>query len=304
MLYENTERLIGESPLVYLSGMSQALNLCASIYAKLENNNLTGSIKDRAAMYMINDAEEKGLLKKGYTIVEPTSGNTGIAIAAIGAIRGYKVILTMPDTMSIERQKLLKVYGAELVLTDGKLGMKGAIAKANELCAQFEDSILLGQFDNQSNAKAHRETTGPELWDDLDGDIDIVVAGIGTGGTITGIGDFLKSRNSGIQIIGVEPASSPFLTKGTTGKHKLQGIGAGFKPAILDTGVIDKIMCIEDESALNMQQTLAQTDGLFMGVSSAAALCAGIELAKLEENTNKNIVVIMPDTGMRYLSNI
>ncbi len=304
MLYKNAESLIGNSPLVSLSKLSQTLNLGASIYAKLENNNLTGSVKVRAAMFMIDDAEEKGLLKKGATIIEPTSGNTGIAIAAIGAIRGYHVILTMPDTMTVERQKLLKVYGAELVLTDGKLGMKGAIAKANELQAEMEGSVILGQFDNNSNSKAHFETTGPEIWEDLDGNVDILIAGIGTGGTVTGIGEYLKSKNSKVQVIGVEPASSPFLTKGTTGKHKIQGIGAGFQPSILNTDIMDQVLCAEDEKALEMQKTLAKTEGLFMGVSAAAALCVAVELAEKEENANKNIVVMMPDTGMRYLSNL
>ncbi len=304
MLYENTESLIGKGPLVRLNKITKSFQLNASIYAKLENNNLTGSVKDRAAMFMINDAEKKGLLKKGSTIIEPTSGNTGIALAALAAIRGYEIILTMPDTMTIERQKLLKVYGAKLVLTDGKLGMKGAIAKANELNDQIDGSIILGQFDNNSNSKAHYETTAPEIWDDLNGKIDIVIAGIGTGGTISGIGEYLKSKKSDIQIIGVEPSSSPFLSKGVTGKHKIQGIGAGFKPNILNTSVIDQIICAEDEHALEMQKKLAQTEGLFMGVSAAAALCVAVEVANKGENANKNIVVIMPDTGMRYLSNI
>ncbi len=304
MLYTNIESLIGNSPLVGLTKIEKENNLNASIFAKLENNNLTGSVKDRAAKFMIDDAEAKGILKEGSTIIEPTSGNTGIALAALGAMRGYKVILTMPDTMSVERRKLLEVYGAELVLTDGALGMKGAIAKADELQAQMENSVILGQFDNHSNSKAHFETTGPEIWQDLDGKVDMVVAGIGTGGTITGVGEFLKSQNPNIKIIGVEPASSPFLTTGTGGKHKIQGIGAGFKPAILNSEIMDDIICVEDEKALDMQKVLAKTEGLFMGISSAAALWTAVQLASLDENKNKNIVVIMPDTGMRYLSNI
>lgn len=300
--YNNAEELIGNTPLIKLNRTADRLGLRANIFAKLEAWNPAGSVKDRAARQMISDAEENGKLKSGSVIIEPTSGNTGIGLAFIGVLRGYHVILVMPDTMSVERQMLMKVYGAEVVLSDGKLGMQGAIDKANELAARYDDSYIPQQFENPSNAKAHFLTTGPEIWNDLDGNIDAVVSGIGTGGTITGIGKYLKSKDPSVSIIAVEPEGSPVLSLGRKGPHKIQGIGAGFAPAVLDRSIYDEIIRVSDADSLDTFHLLPQTEGLFVGISSGAAFFAGIELAKRPEYEGKNIVVILPDTGSRYLS--
>lgn len=294
--------LIGNTPLLELSNYEAAHGLGARILAKLEYLNPAGSVKDRAARYMIEDAEKAGTLKPGATIIEPTSGNTGIGLASIAAMKGYRAILTMPETMSIERRLILKAYGAELVLTEGAKGMKGAIEKAEELQKEIPGSMMLGQFVNPSNARAHRETTGPEIWRDTEGQVDVFVAGIGTGGTITGTGEYLKSRNPGIKIVGVEPSGSPLLSKGETGTHGIQGIGAGFVPEILNREIYDEIITVENEAACEAGREMATREGILVGISSGAALWAAAQLAKRPEYEGKNIVALMPDTGDRYLS--
>lgn len=301
-IYDKITDLTGKTPLLRLSGVIKEETLSADILAKIEFLNPAGSVKDRVAVKMISDAEEKGLLKEGSVIIEPTSGNTGIGLAMAGVAKGYRVIIVMPDTMSVERRKIIAAYGAELVLTDGAMGMKGAIAKAEELKNEINNSIVMGQFVNPSNAMAHYETTGPEIWEDTDGKVDIFICGIGTGGTISGTGKFLKEKNPDIKIIGVEPLSSPFLTNGVAGSHKLEGIGAGFIPEILDTDVYDEVITVSNEDAYSMGRNLARKEGLLVGVSSGAAAVAAVEIAKRPENKGKTIVVLLPDTGMRYLS--
>lgn len=300
---ESAAELIGKTPLLKLNGYTKKAGVTnANIFAKLEYLNPAGSVKDRIALAMINDAEKKGLLKLGATIIEPTSGNTGIGIASVAAAKGYRAILTLPDTMSVERRNLLKAYGAELVLTEGAKGMKGAIAKAEELNKEIEGSIILGQFDNPANPAAHKATTGPEIWEQLDGKVDIFVAGVGTGGTITGIGEYLKSQNPDVKIVAVEPATSPVLSKGTAGAHKIQGIGAGFVPKVLDTEVYDEILPIENDDAFEEGRAFAVSEGILVGISSGAALKAATILANRPENKGKNIVALLPDSGDRYLS--
>lgn len=294
--------MIGNTPLLEVANYEKAHNLQAKLYAKLEYLNPAGSVKDRAALYMIEDGEKKGLLKPGSTIIESTSGNTGIGLASIGAMKGYRVILTMPETMSMERRLMLKAYGAELVLTEGSKGMKGAIAKAEELQKEIPGGVILGQFINPANSKAHRETTGPEIWRDTDGLVDIFVAGIGTGGTITGAGEYLKSQKADVKIIAVEPAGSPILSKGTVGPHGIQGIGAGFIPEILNQKIYDEVVTVENEDAYAAGREMAQKEGILVGISSGAALWAATEVAKRPENAGKHIVVLLPDTGDRYLS--
>ncbi len=301
-VYENISQLVGKTPLLHLSAYEKAQSISASIYAKLEYFNPAGSVKDRVARKMIEDAETTGALKPGATIVEPTSGNTGIGLAAIAAAKGYKAIFTMPETMSIERQKLLKAYGAEVVLTEGSKGMSGAISKAKELAKELPLSFMPSQFENMSNPKAHLETTGPEIWEDTDGKIDIFVAGIGTGGTVSGTGQYLKSKNPKIKVVAVEPSSSPVLSGGKPGPHKIQGIGAGFIPAILDTDIYDEVIPIDNEVAMETARQVATKSGALVGISSGAALAAATILGKREENSGKNIVVLMPDTGEHYLS--
>ena len=301
-VYKSVLELIGNTPLLELNNIKRKYNLKSNIYAKLESYNPIGSIKDRIAYQMIVDAEEKEILKEGATIIEPTSGNTGIALAAIGKIRGYRVIIIMPSSMSIERQKMIKAYGGEVVLTDASLGMKGSIDKANELLKEIPNSLILGQFTNSSNPKVHFLTTGKEIYQDLDGKIDLFVCGIGTGGTISGVGEYLKNKIPNIKIIGVEPHSSPLLSKGFSGTHKIQGIGANFIPEILNTNIYDKIINIKDEDAFKYSKEICYLEGLLVGISSGAALCAAILEAQKEENINKNIVVIFPDTGTRYFS--
>ena len=301
-IYEKVTDLIGNTPLVHLANYEKNRALEAKILAKLEYFNPAGSVKDRIAKAMIDDAEQKGILKKGAVIIEPTSGNTGIGLASVAAARGYRLILTMPETMSVERRNLLRAYGAELVLTEGAKGMKGAIEKAKELAADTENSFIPGQFENQANPQAHRETTGPEIWRDTDGTVDIFVAGVGTGGTITGVGEYLKSQNPAVKVVAVEPATSPVLSKGTPGPHKIQGIGAGFVPDTLNTAVYDEIIPVENEDAFATGKAIAREEGVLVGISSGAAVFAATELAKRPENRGKNIVVLLPDTGDRYLS--
>lgn len=301
-IYTSLEQLIGKTPLLELSQLEQKLNLKAKLLAKLECFNPAGSVKDRVALSMIEDAKKSGKLKKDSVIIEPTSGNTGIGLAAICAAKGYRLIIVMPETMSMERRKLMTAYGAELVLTDGTKGMSGAIEKANELLREIPGSVLAGQFENPANPKAHLETTGPEIWEDTNGSVDIFVAGVGTGGTISGVGEYLKSKNSKIQIIGVEPASSPVLSEGTSGSHKIQGIGAGFVPKVLNTGIYDEIITVSDDNAISTARLLGISEGFLGGYSTGAALAAAIEVAKRKENAGKNIVVLFPDSGDRYLS--
>ena len=301
-VYTSADQLIGKTPLLELTHIEKDLGLKAKVLAKLEYFNPAGSVKDRVAKAMIDDAEEKGLLKPGSVIIEPTSGNTGIGLAAVAAARGYRIIIVMPDTMSVERRQLMKAYGAELVLSEGAKGMKGAIAKADELAAEIPDSFIPGQFVNPANPKAHFETTGPEIYADTDGKVDIFVAGVGTGGTITGVGEYLKSRKPEIKVVAVEPATSPVLSKGTAGAHKIQGIGAGFVPKVLDTGVYDEIIPVANEDAFAVGKQIGKAEGVLVGISSGAAAWAAIELAKRPENEGKTIVVLLPDTGDRYLS--
>ena len=301
-IYTSADQLIGKTPLLELTHIEKALGLKAKVLAKLEYLNPAGSVKDRVAKAMIDDAEEKGLLKPGSVIIEPTSGNTGIGLAAVAAARGYRIIIVMPDTMSVERRQLMKAYGAELVLSEGAKGMKGAIAKADELAAEIPDSFIPGQFVNPANPKAHFETTGPEIYADTDGKVDIFVAGVGTGGTITGVGEYLKSKKPEIKVVAVEPATSPVLSKGTAGTHKIQGIGAGFVPKVLDTGVYDEIIPVANEDAFAVGKQIGKAEGVLVGISSGAAAWAAIELAKRPENEGKTIVVLLPDTGDRYLS--
>ncbi len=301
-IYKSVDELIGKTPLVELTNTERELNLKARILAKLEYFNPAGSVKDRVAKEIIDDAESKGILKAGSTIIEPTSGNTGIGLAAVAAARGYKIIIVMPETMSVERRLLMKAYGAELVLTEGALGMKGAIAKAEELAKEIPNSFVGGQFVNPANPLAHQKTTGPEIWKDTDGAVDIFVAGVGTGGTITGVGQYLKSQNPNIKVVAVEPKSSAVLSAGVGGAHKIQGIGAGFVPEVLDTSVYDEIITATDEDAFSACRLIGKKEGILVGISSGAALSAAIELAKREENKGKNIVVLLPDTGERYLS--
>lgn len=303
-IYSSVEELIGRTPLVRLSKTEKKHNLEAQIIAKLESFNPGGSAKDRVAKSMLDDAEAKGLLKKDGVIIEPTSGNTGIGLAAVAAARGYNVIIVMPDSMSPERQKLMKAYGAKLFLTPGAEGMKGAIKKAEEIRDEIPGSFIPDQFANPANAAAHRETTGPEIWEDTDGEVDIFVCGIGTGGTITGVGEYLKSKKADVQIIGVEPFSSPFLTEGKSGPHGLQGIGAGFVPKVLNTDIYDEIITVSDTDAYACGRTIGRTEGILVGISSGAALYAAVTVAKRPENKGKNIVVLLPDTGDRYLSTI
>lgn len=294
--------LIGNTPLVEVSNIENKLNLKARLLVKVEYFNPTGSVKDRIALAMIQDAEEKGILKTGATIIEPTSGNTGIGISAVAAARGYRAILTMPETMSIERRKLVKAYGAEVVLTDGSKGMKGAIDKAEELNREIEGSIILSQFTNQANPSVHERTTGPEIYEATDGKVDYFVAGVGTGGTVTGTGRYLKSKIDGVKIIAVEPKNSPVLSEGRSGSHKIQGIGAGFIPDTLDTKVYDEVFTVENEAAFETAREIARTEGILVGISSGAALYAAIEIAKRPENEGKTVVALLPDTGERYLS--
>lgn len=300
---ESSLELIGKTPILKLNRYARQSGITnATILAKLEYLNPAGSVKDRIALAMIEDAEKKGFLKEGATIIEPTSGNTGIGLAAVATAKGYKAILTLPDTMSVERRNLLKAYGAELVLTEGSKGMKGAIAKAEELNKKIKGSVILGQFSNPANPTVHRETTGPEIWEQTDGNIDIFVAGVGTGGTITGVGEYLKNQNPNIKIVAVEPATSPVLSKGTAGAHKIQGIGAGFIPETLNTKIYDEIIAIENDDAFSEGKTFAISEGILVGISSGAVLKAASILAKRPENTGKNIVVLLPDSGDRYLS--
>ena len=301
-IYTSADQLIGNTPLLELTHIEQTENLQAKILAKLEYFNPAGSVKDRIAKAMIDDAEAAGKLKPGSVIIEPTSGNTGIGLASVAAARGYRIIIVMPETMSVERRQIMKAYGAELVLTDGAKGMKGAIAKADELAKEIPDSFVPGQFVNPANPEAHRRTTGPEIWRDTDGRVDIFVAGVGTGGTITGTGSYLKAQNPDVKVVAVEPATSPVLSKGTAGAHKIQGIGAGFVPDVLDTKVYDEIIAVSNEDAFATGKLVGHKEGVLVGISSGAAVWAAIELAKRPENKGKNIVVLLPDTGDRYLS--
>ncbi|MEE1026193.1 MAG: cysteine synthase A [Acutalibacteraceae bacterium] len=301
-IYTSADQLIGKTPLLELTNIEKELGLKAKVIAKLEYFNPAGSVKDRIALEMINDAEEKGILKSDSVIIEPTSGNTGIGLAAVAAARGYRIIIVMPETMSVERRKLMKAYGAQLVLSEGAKGMKGAIAKAEELAGEIPNSFIPGQFVNPANPTAHIKTTGPEIYEDTDGLVDIFVAGVGTGGTVTGIGEYLKGKNPNIQVVAVEPADSPVLSKGVSGPHKIQGIGAGFVPDILNTEIYDKVITATTDDSFNATRLLGKKEGVLVGISSGAALYAAIELAKLPENEGKNIVVLLPDTGDRYLS--
>lgn len=301
-IYTSADQLIGATPLLELTHIEKAQNLQAKVLAKLEYLNPAGSVKDRVALAMIQDAENKGILKEGSVIIEPTSGNTGIGLASVAAARGYRCIIVMPDSMSRERILTMQAYGAQVVLTEGKLGMAGAIAKAEELAAQTPGSFLPGQFDNPANPAAHRASTGPEIWQDTEGSVDIFVAGVGTGGTITGVGEYLKSKNPHIQVVAVEPAASPLLSKGQSGPHAIQGIGANFVPKVLNTGVYDEILPVKNEDALAAGRLVGRTEGILVGISSGAAVWAAVELAKRPENRGKTIVALLPDTGDRYLS--
>ena len=301
-IYTSADQLIGKTPLLELVHIEKELGLEAKILAKLEYFNPAGSVKDRIAKAMIDDAEASGALKPGSVIIEPTSGNTGIGLASVAAARGYRIIIVMPETMSVERRQLMKAYGAELVLTEGAKGMKGAIAKADELAKEIPGSFIPGQFVNPANPAVHRATTGPEIWEDTDGKVDIFVAGVGTGGTVTGVGEYLKSQNPNVKVVAVEPAGSPVLSKGTPGAHKIQGIGAGFVPAVLNTGVYDEIIAVENEAAFAIGKKIGKSEGVLVGISSGAAVSAAIELAKRPENKGKTIVALLPDTGDRYLS--
>ena len=301
-IYSSADQLIGRTPLLELKNIEAAEGLAAKLLVKLEYFNPAGSVKDRVAKAMIDDAEATGRLKPGATIIEPTSGNTGIGLASVAAARGYRIIIVMPETMSVERRQLMKAYGAELVLTEGAKGMKGAIAKADELAKEIPGGFIPGQFVNPANPAAHKATTGPEIWEDTDGEVDIFVAGVGTGGTVTGVGEYLKEQNPEVKIVAVEPASSPVLSKGTSGAHKIQGIGAGFVPEVLNTAVYDEIIAVENEDAFAAGRLLGKTEGVLVGISSGAALHAAILLAKRPENKGKTIVALLPDTGDRYLS--
>ena len=301
-IYTAADQLIGHTPLLELTHLEQEFGLKARIVAKLEYFNPAGSVKDRIAKAMIDDAEAKGLLKPGSVIIEPTSGNTGIGLASVAAARGYRIIIVMPETMSVERRQIMKAYGAELVLSEGSQGMKGAIAKADELAKEIPDSFVPGQFVNPANPKAHFETTGPEIWADTDGKVDCFVAGVGTGGTVTGVGQYLKSRNSAVKVVAVEPKSSAVLSTGVAGSHKIQGIGAGFVPDVLDTKVYDEIIPVDNDDAFKLGKEVGHSEGVLVGISSGAALWAAIELAKRPENEGKTIVALLPDTGDRYLS--
>ena len=301
-IYTSADQLIGHTPLLELTHIEKAHGLKARIVAKLEYFNPAGSVKDRIARAMIDDAEAKGILKPGSVIIEPTSGNTGIGLASVAAARGYRIIIVMPETMSVERRQLMKAYGAELVLTEGAKGMKGAIAKADELAKEIPNSFVPGQFVNAANPKAHFESTGPEIWQDTDGKVDIFVAGVGTGGTVTGVGQYLKSQDPDVKVVAVEPAASPVLSKGVSGSHKIQGIGAGFVPDVLDTKVYDEIIPVENDDAFSAGREIGRREGVLVGISSGAAIWAAIELAKRPENEGKTIVALLPDTGDRYLS--
>ena len=301
-IYSSADQLIGHTPLLELCGIEKEFNLKARIFGILEYFNLTGSVKDRVAKEMLDDAEEKGLICKDSVIIEPTSGNTGIGLAAVGTARGYRVIIVMPDTMSVERRKLMKAYGAELVLTDGKKGMKGAIEKADELAKEIPHAFIPGQFVNPANPAAHRKTTGKEIWEDTDGKVDIFVAGVGTGGTVTGAGEYLKLKNPAVKVVAVEPAASPVLSEGKSGPHTIQGIGAGFVPKILNTGVYDEVIPVSGDDAFAFGRLTGKKEGVLVGISSGAALAAAVQLASRKENEGKNIVVIFPDGGDRYLS--
>ena len=301
-IYTSMEQLIGHTPLIELTRIEKEFRLKARVLAKIESMNPAGSIKDRVALQMITDAEQKGLLAPGGTIIEPTSGNTGIGLAAIAAVRGYSAIIVMPDSMSVERQRLIKAYGASVVLTPGVEGMRGAIAKAEELAAKTPGSFIPDQFNNSANAAAHEATTGPEIWEDTEGNVDIFVAGVGTGGTITGTGRYLKQRKPNLQVVAVEPADSPLLSRGVAGPHGLQGIGANFIPSVLDTAIYDKVVTVQEKRAFQAARLMAYTEGILVGISSGAALYVALEMASLEENAGKTIVVVLPDTGERYLS--
>ncbi|MCQ2387000.1 MAG: cysteine synthase A [Clostridia bacterium] len=301
-VYNKVDELIGKTPLLRANNFEKSEGLKAKILLKLEYLNPAGSVKDRVALYMLNEAEKKGLIKQGGTVVEPTSGNTGIGLCAISASRGYKAVIVMPNSMSIERIKLMKAYGAEVVLTDGKLGMKGAIEKAEEINKNTPNSIIAGQFYNPANPLAHYKTTAPEIYEDTDGKVDIFIAGVGTGGTITGTGKYLKEKNKAIKVIGVEPLSSPLITKGVSGSHKIQGIGANFIPENYDKSVVDEVIAVSDEDSYEYARKIAKTEGVLVGISSGAAIAVGVALAKKKENENKNIVILLPDTGDRYLS--